>query len=186
MDNGPRCNVRKLEIDLPASPNDAEYIHLDPADVYLLETNVLHAFTDGSCFYGDRSGGWGVRLIWNGVAKEIYGGATGQTNNSMELEAIKQALLARRRPEAPMIIYSDSQYCIGALTEWHYRWARNYWRTSKGSAVKNVELIQSIIPLVTDNVQMRWVKGHRGHVHNERADELASLGRATYGRVSDD
>lgn len=173
--------MRKINIGDARNPNDGEYFDIDPSELGNLKSDILYAFTDGSCYPNPGPGGWGVRLIWNGKGKELFGGAPDQTNNTMELEAIRQALIARRNLNADMVIFSDSKYSIGCLSKWHWSWARNGWRTSKGEPVKNQDIIQSTTPLITSNVELRWVKGHAGHVHNERVDELAGMGRKQYG-----
>ena len=33
------------------------------------------------------------------------------------------------------------------------------------------------------NISVRWIKGHAGHVGNERADELAEIGRTSFAHV---
>lgn len=173
--------MRKLLVGDARNPNDEEYITLGEASLKGLSEGRLHAFTDGSCYPNPGPGGWGVRLVWGDIAKELYGGSSQETNNTMELMAVKQALLARRHLHVPMTIYSDSQYSIKAVSRWHYGWARNGWRTSKGQPVKNADLIKSIVEMVTPNVSFQWVKGHAGHEHNERVDFLAGEGRKMFG-----
>ena len=151
-----------------------------------LPSNTLIAYTDGSCTTNQGSGGWGLRLIFinslrQGFVRDIHGGAPKQTNNTMELMAIKAALVIASQCHQPAIIYSDSKYAIGCLTKWSSSWARNDWRNSKGKPVSNKELIQTMLHLVTDNVKIAWVKGHAGHMHNEAADALANKGRAAFG-----
>lgn len=160
---------------------NTEYVYLSEAEVEKHRCNVLYAYTDGSCYPNPGPGGWGVRLIWNLIAREIYGGGPDQTNNTMELMAIKMAIMARKRRSVPMIVYSDSKYSIGALSKWWRDWERNGWRTSKGDAVKNQDIIKSTISMITDNIEFKWIKGHVGHVHNERVDKLAGMGRRQYG-----
>lgn len=173
--------ARKINLGSTFNPNSDEYFEVPEQDIGKLRGNVLYAFTDGSCYPNPGPGGWGVRLIWNGTGKELFGGAPDQTNNTMELTAIQMALQARRSLNVEMRIYTDSKYCIGCLTQWHWGWKRNGWRTSKGEPVKNREIIEATTPLITDNVSFKWVKGHAGHVHNERVDELAGMGRKQYG-----
>lgn len=173
--------MRKLNVGDARNPNDSEYITLPDTSVTGLAQGTLYAFTDGSCHPNPGPGGWGVRLIWGTTAKELYGGSPDQTNNTMEIEAIRQALGARRSLAAPMVIYSDSQYSIKALTQWHHGWRKNNWLTSAGKPVKNVDLIMDTLRLITANVTFKWVKGHAGHEHNERVDDLAKEGRLAYG-----
>src|ERR1017187_2977580 len=67
----------------------------------------------------------------------------GRTINAMELMAINLAL---DHPNTKYVtIYSDSQYCISALTVWYKNWQRNDWKTPLGEPVKNKELIQEIL-----------------------------------------
>lgn len=150
---------------------------------FKLEPNTVHIFTDGSCWLGDKSGGWGVVLIYNDKIKELYGGRPNSTNNQMEMTAILEGLKAlKSREKHKIIVYSDSQYSINAVSMWHRGWRQNGWITSQGKPVKNRDLIEEITSLVTGFVAFRWVKGHVGIKYNERADELASLGRREYGQ----
>jgi ribonuclease HI len=142
---------------------------------------TIVAFTDGSCFPNPGPGGWGVRMIWGEWGREAYGGAEEQTNNTMELTAVRIALGLRSNPRIPMLIYTDSQYTMNALTRWVGAWVRNNWRTSTGSPVKNRQIIEPTAALVTPNVSIRWVKGHAGNEHNERVDALAAQGRREFG-----
>jgi hypothetical protein len=59
---------------------------------------TIVAFTDGSCFPNPGPGGWGVRMIWGEWGREAYGGAEEQTNNTMELTAVRIALGLRVKP----------------------------------------------------------------------------------------
>ena len=71
-------------------------------------------YTDGACSGNPGPGGWGAVLEWNGVEKELSGGAPETTNNRMELTAVIQALSLLKQP-CVVELYSDSKYVIDAL-----------------------------------------------------------------------
>ena len=54
----------------------------------------VEIFTDGACSGNPGPGGWGAILRYNGVEKELSGGASDTTNNRMELSAVIFALKA--------------------------------------------------------------------------------------------
>ena len=54
---------------------------------------------------------------------------------------------------------------------------RNDWRTADKKKVKNIDLWLRIDAAAKPHkVEWFWVKGHAGHVENERADALARKG----------
>ena len=145
----------------------------------------LFAYTDGACSGNPGPGGWGVLLIArdNGaVVKErtLSGGEPQTTNNRMELMAAIAALEALTR-DSDLIIVTDSAYVKNGITEWMDNWKRKGWRTAGGPPVKNVDLWQRLdAARQRHRVEWRWIKGHAGHIENERADELARAGMAPY------
>lgn len=151
-----------------------------------LAPDVVHIFTDGSSSRvvrgGKGPGGWGAVLIYNQHYKEIYGGQPATTNNEMELSGIYEGLRALKRKDRRVVVYSDSQYAINAVSVWWRGWRRRGWCTANGTPVKNLDLIKAIVELVHDNVSFRWVKGHNGLKYNERADVLAGKGKRQYGK----
>ena len=55
------------------------------------------------------------------------------------------------------------------------KWKKKGWRNSKNEPVKNVDLWTRLDELAkTHDIQWHWVKGHSGHLENERADQLAN------------
>lgn len=139
---------------------------------------MLEIYADGACEPNPGRGGWGF-VAYEGGA-EIHtasGGQSNTTNNQMELLAIKRALEWAGEREAR--VWTDSNYCVKALTLWHQMWAKNGWKTGKKpnrSPVKNQELIRECLALLKPQHRLSWCKGHAGVVGNERADELASIG----------
>ena len=143
------------------------------------EGRVVRAYTDGACKGNPGRGGWGVLLDYDGVEKELFGGAPATTNNRMEMTAVIRALEALTRP-TPIEIYTDSQYVMNGMTEWIVNWKRRGWRTADKKPVKNVDLWQRLDELVAAHtVRWHWVRGHAGHRGNERADALANRGVAS-------
>ncbi len=135
---------------------------------------VIH--TDGACSGNPGPGGWGAILDYNGTRKELHGGESQTTNNRMELTAAIEALKALKRP-VKVEMHVDSQYVKDGITKWIHGWKRNGWKTADKKPVKNAELWQALDEaLHKHEISWRWVKGHAGHEHNERADELARLG----------
>lgn len=137
---------------------------------------VVDAFTDGACSGNPGPGGWGVLLRWNGTEKELKGGEPDTTNNRMELMAAISALEALKRP-VPIRLHTDSQYVKNGITTWIHGWKKNGWKTASKDPVKNEDLWRRLDDLVARHtVEFHWVKGHAGHVENERADQLARDG----------
>ncbi|MGE4553914.1 MAG: ribonuclease HI [Desulfovibrionaceae bacterium] len=134
----------------------------------------VQLFTDGSCLGNPGPGGWAAVLRLGERTKELSGGMAGTTNNRMELMAVIQGLSALTRP-CPVDIHTDSQYVKNAFTQhWIRNWQRNGWQTAAKKPVKNQDLWQRLIALITPlDVQWHWVRGHSGHPENERCDELA-------------
>ena len=134
------------------------------------------AYTDGACSGNPGPGGWGVVLISGPHRKELNGGERTTTNNRMELMAAIAALEALKRP-CLVDIHTDSQYLRNGILSWINQWKLNGWRTADRKPVRNVDLWQRLDALLARHrVRWHWVRGHAGHVLNERADKLARMG----------
>ena len=140
----------------------------------------VEIFTDGACSGNPGPGGWGAILRYGAAEKELSGGEAHTTNNRMELMAAICALEALKGP-CSVTLHTDSQYLKDGITKWIANWKRNGWRTASKDPVKNAELWQRLEKALHNHeIHWKWVKGHAGHVENERADELARMGMAPY------
>ena len=136
----------------------------------------VRIYTDGACKGNPGPGGWGALLQLDGREKEIFGGEPATTNNRMELTAVIRALEALKR-RCEVDVYTDSQYVQKGISEWVAAWKRRGWKTTDKKPVKNVDLWLDLDRLVAGHdIRWHWVKGHAGHLENERADALANRG----------
>ncbi len=132
-------------------------------------------FTDGACSGNPGPGGWGALLRYGAHEKELSGGEPATTNNRMELQAVIEGLrLLKGRCD--VTIHTDSRYVMDGVTKYMTNWKRNGWRTADKKPVKNIDLWEQLdAALANHTTAWIWVKGHAGHVENERVDELARL-----------
>lgn len=137
-------------------------------------------WTDGACSGNPGPGGWGALLRFGQHEKELNGGEPETTNNRMEMMAVLKGIEALKQP-CSVHIYTDSTYVLKGMTEWIVGWRKRHWKTASGAPVKNVDLWQALDDaLSVHTVEWTWVKGHAGHVENERADALARGGIDEY------
>jgi ribonuclease HI len=137
---------------------------------------AVEIYTDGACSGNPGPGGWGAILRWQGHEKEIFGGEPATTNNRMELLAVIRALDLLKR-SMTVQVHTDSQYVQKGISEWIEGWKTRGWKTASRTPVKNADLWQALdAARERHQVQWLWVKGHAGHVDNERADALARQG----------
>lgn len=140
---------------------------------------TVQIYTDGACKGNPGVGGWGALLRCNGVEKELFGGEALTTNNRMELLAVIQGIKALTQ-RSVVEVYTDSQYVQKGVSEWLAGWKKNGWKTAAKKPVKNDDLWRDLDALLlTHELSWHWVKGHAGHVENERADGLANQGVAS-------
>ena len=137
---------------------------------------TIEIFTDGACSGNPGPGGWGAIVRCGGIDTELCGGELATTNNRMEMMAVIAALESLSQPIAARV-YTDSQYVQKGISEWIHGWKRRGWQTADKKPVKNVDLWKRMDALASaGKIEWRWVKGHSGHVENERADALARRG----------
>ncbi|MDD5349647.1 MAG: ribonuclease HI [Chthoniobacteraceae bacterium] len=130
-------------------------------------------YTDGGCEGNPGPGGWAAVLLWNGRTKEVSGGEAATTNNRMELQAAIAGLSALKEP-CEIEFYTDSEYLRKGISEWIKGWKARGWQTRGKTPVKNGDLWRTLDAAAAGHrIAWRWVKGHAGHVHNERCDALA-------------
>lgn len=124
--------------------------------------NAICVFTDGATSGNPGPSGIGVLLRYGDHEKEISKYIGMATNNIAELKAIEVGLAELKRTDLPVRVFTDSGYAYGLLALG--------WR-----AKKNTELVASILKIMTDfkNLKFIKVKGHSGHKENERVDRLA-------------
>ncbi len=139
--------------------------------------SVVEIFTDGACRGNPGPGGWGVLLRWNGREKTLHGGEAETTNNRMELMAAIQGLETLKKP-CTVILTTDSRYVQQGISQWMPGWKKRHWLTADKKPIKNKDLWCRLDEAVNRqlSVEWRWVKGHSGHVENERVDALANQG----------
>jgi ribonuclease HI len=139
---------------------------------------MIDIFTDGACSGNPGPGGWGAILRMDEKEKELFGGELQTTNNRMEMMAVIEALKALKQPVTlPVRVHTDSQYVQKGISEWIHNWKRRGWKTANKEPVKNADLWRQLDQLASlQKVEWIWVRGHAGHIENERADELARRG----------
>ncbi|MBT4770525.1 MAG: ribonuclease HI [Rhodospirillaceae bacterium] len=138
--------------------------------------DMVELFTDGACSGNPGPGGWGVILRYRGVEKELWGGAKETTNNRMELTAAIEGLEALSRGVRAHLT-TDSTYVRDGITKWIHGWKAKGWKTANKKPVKNKDLWQRLEAAIERHqVEWHWVRGHDGHIENERADALARKG----------
>jgi len=131
---------------------------------------MIDIFTDGASSGNPGPGGYAAILRKGKHYKEISEGFRKTTNNRMELLAVISALESIKIPNQDVMIHSDSKYVIDAIEKkWLYNWMK------KGFAgKKNQDLWLRFYAVYKQHqVKFTWVKGHAGHLENERCDELA-------------
>jgi ribonuclease HI len=134
----------------------------------------VEIYTDGACRGNPGPGGWGAILRYRDRERFLWGSEERTTNNRMELMAAIMALEALKRP-SKVALTTDSEYLKKGITEWIGPWKRRGWRTSDKRPVKNDDLWQRLDGAAAPHdIQWHWVRGHRGHPGNERADALAN------------
>jgi len=120
-------------------------------------------FTDGASSGNPGPSGIGVLLKFGEHEKEISKYIGLATNNIAELEAIRTGLSELKKTDLPVRIFTDSSYSYGLLAlGWKAR--------------KNQELVKTIKEMALKFKDLKFVKvkGHAGHLENERADFLAT------------
>ena len=148
-----------------------------PPQPPLARAGAVIVHSDGGCIDNPGPGGYGVVIEGDGERRELSGGYRRTTNNRMELMAVVVALEELRRCSRPIDIYCDSGYVINGIDKgWAVRWRQRGWHRADGGAVANVDLWSRLLDLVAClDVRFCWLKGHAGHVENERCDVLAGL-----------
>lgn len=138
-------------------------------------------YTDGAARGNpDGPGGYGTIIEYRDPKgevhiKELSQGYVKTTNNRMELMAVIAGLEALNRP-CEVDLYSDSQYVVNAFNQhWIDSWLKKGWKRGKNEPVKNVDLWKRLLAAKEPHqVRFIWVKGHDGHIQNERCDTLAT------------
>lgn len=124
--------------------------------------NAIRIYTDGASSGNPGPSGIGVLMLYKDNRKEISEFIGTATNNAAELKAIHRALIALKRRDLPVRIFSDSTYAIEQLSK-------------KNRPRANHQLILTIRTLMGrfDDIGLIKVKGHAGIKENEVADFLA-------------
>lgn len=135
-------------------------------------------YTDGSCQGNPGPGGFGVVVLDDNEKPITYYSERSEntTNNRMELSAILWAFLKYGKTDKnPLIIYSDSAYCVNTLTNWMFSWEKRGWLKSDNQSPENLDLIIPFFKHLQNGnqIEIYKVKGHANNKWNEMADQLA-------------
>jgi ribonuclease HI len=142
--------------------------------------NRIEVFADGSATTKDNPGGWASVVLFDGILhKELSGHLESATNNDAELHAAINGLdyvmdyvrvfngtFPHLDIESVTLI-SDSQIILN--------WANGSYRFKQEDKLHLYNKLRDLVQ--TLNAKTKWVKGHSGHVWNERCDHLANLAR---------
>jgi ribonuclease HI len=148
-----------------------------------MSSSAIRIYTDGAAQGNPGPGGYGVILKYKDHVKEMSGGFRRTTNNRMELLAVITGLEAIRKEGIPVSIYSDSEYVVKAVEKgWLWSWEKKNFKDKKNS-----DLWKRYIPLHKKfKPKFHWIRGHAGHVENERCDYLAVQAASGSGLLIDE
>ncbi len=140
---------------------------------------LIEIYSDGSGNTMASDGGFGWRIVVDGILLEEGNGYLPQaTNNVAEitaaikgLERASAIIIQNGWNLAKVVLVSDSQLVLG--------YASGKWRCKAEHLKPLNKDLQQIYNKV--DADTRWVKGHSGDEHNEATDKLAGTARKSKG-----
>ncbi len=136
---------------------------------------TIEIFSDGACSGNPGPGGFGTILRCGEHLRELCGYSPCTTNNRMEMLGAIAGLEALKFP-CKVKLTTDSQYLLNGITKWIHAWKKKNWKNSQNKEVLNKDLWLRLDKLSQSHIiEWHWVRGHTGHLENERCDELARL-----------
>ena len=159
--------------------------HLLNENITPVETiDAFVIYTDGACSHNGAKfakAGIGVHFSPNNkikledISSRLH--VDKPTNNKAELTAIKEALelCEKKNIKEKIIVFTDSDYSIKAITLWYPNWIKSGDIEKK----KNVDILQKIEPLYNKmNIKFQHIRAHTGlqdehSIGNANADRLA-------------
>jgi ribonuclease HI len=131
------------------------------ATPYRAPADAIHVWTDGGAAPNPGPSGAGVVIVDGEQTIELSEFLGPGTNQIAELTAILLGLTKLAAKDRPVVVYSDSAYSIGLLSQG--------WK-----AKANVELVEKLRAVCREFKDLRFVKvaGHAGIPLNERTDQL--------------
>jgi ribonuclease HI len=153
----------------------------------------LQVYADGCYEPESCTGGWAFVAYRDGVEIASESGHIERSsNNVMELIALLEAAtwINANAEGEPSILWSDSVYAVKGCNQWRHVWKSRGWRKkgpdpkARSRAIADQALWIAIDSVLSKNhrIDIVWCKGHAGNPGNERADNLAELGRRTKAR----
>jgi ribonuclease HI len=113
-------------------------------------------------------------LLCEGRRKELSGGASGASNNRMDLLAAVETLKALKAP-CRVTLYNTNSYLTDGMSKgWAKRWRENGWQTSEGKATAHADLWDVLLELcAVHEVEFVWLPAGAGVAEYQRCDQLA-------------
>lgn len=156
---------------------------------------MIHFYTDGSShkLNNNSCGGYGITTFDDnetliGCCCQQF--PTRVTNNQMELMAILKTFEIKNEyhKNEPIIIYSDSAYCINALSSWIYTWCNNGWKNSQNKIIENYNIFKSLYSYYNkeffiSQIEFKKIPGHAGIIGNELSDALARRDKKKFEQI---
>lgn len=121
-------------------------------------------YTDGSCYYKTKEGGFAVYITNTGRA--IKKGYSNTTTARMEIMAVLTAIRQINNVKQRVIIKLDNEYVVKTIREgWITKWENENWADRKNSDLwKQVSKEIKSRPLVT--FRLEWIRGHQKDLDN--------------------
>ena len=130
----------------------------------------INIYTDGSSKGNPGKGGYGVIIKDKDSIVELSEGYRLTTNNRMELLAVIVGIESIKKENQTILITSDSKYVIDSVVKgWVFNWQKRGFKKKK-----NPDLWKRFLVVYNKHkIDFEWIRGHSGHIENERCDQLA-------------
>ncbi|MFY7838825.1 MAG: ribonuclease HI [Lacibacter sp.] len=152
------------------------------------EIPEVDLFSDGGAEPNPGKGGFGVIMSYKGNKKEFSQGFLLTTNNRMELMGVIHGL-EKLKTKSIVNVFTDSQYVVNGIEKgWAIKWKSKNWYRTRTEKASNFDLWDTLLMLISkhEKVTFNWVKGHAGHLENERCDELAMKALSSDNLLTDE
>lgn len=139
------------------------------------EIPEIDLYSDGGAEPNPGKGGFGIIMSYKGIKKEFSQGYEWTTNNRMELMGVIYGL-ERLKVKSIVNVFTDSRYVVDGIEKgWAEKWKSKSWYRTRTELAVNHDLWERLLTVISaqEKVTFNWVKGHAGHIENERCDELA-------------